>query len=151
MNGAAVYRISTRSGTTPDWTRDDQVRLIGLALFGLAVAFACFLPFLTSSLGAEVPFRSASALFLPIPTAGLLFQLWLNRRGVPPGYSKIASLLNFVVLVSASTLLLLVVFGRPAEREFDFYLAAVLAMLFHTSVLFVRLLITSFRGNTPAV
>jgi len=134
-----------------EWTRDDQVRLIGLALFGLAVAFACFVPSLTRSLGAEAPFRTASALFLPIPTAGFLFQIWFNRRGVPPGYSTLASLLNFVALVSASVLLLIVVFGQPAEREFGFYFAAVLATLFHTSVLFVRLLITSFRRNTPAV
>ncbi len=134
-----------------DWTRDDQVRLIGLALFGLAVAFACFLPFLARGLGAEAPFRTASALFLPIPTAGFLFQIWFNRHGVPPGYSKLASLLNFVALVSASVLLLIVVFGQPAEPAFGFYFAAILATLFHTSVLFVRLLITSFRGNTPAV
>jgi len=134
-----------------DWTRDDQVRLIGLALFGLAVAFACFLPVLASSLGSEAPFRTASVIFLPIPTAGFLFQIWFNRRGVPPGYSKLASLLNFVALVSASAFLLIVVFGRPAESAFGFYLAAVLATLAHTSVLFVRLLITSFRGSSPAV
>lgn len=134
-----------------DWTRDDQVRLIGLALFGLAVAFACFLPVLTSSLGSEAPFRTSSALFIFIPTCGVLFQVWLNRRGVPPGYSVLASLLNFVALLSASLLLLVILLGWAAEREFGFYLAAVLATLFHTSVVFVRLLITSFGGDKPAV
>jgi hypothetical protein len=56
------------------------VRLIGLALFGLAVAFACFLPILGHSLGANAPFRTAGALFLPIPTVGFHFQIWFNRR-----------------------------------------------------------------------
>ncbi len=137
--------------TRGDWTRDDQVRLIGLAVFGLAVAFACFLPVLTHSLGAKSPFQVASALFVPVPATSLLFQIWLNWRGVPPGYSILASLLNFLALLSAFALLLAVLLGQPAEREFGFYLAAVLAMLFHTSVLFVRLLITSFRNGTPAV
>ena len=137
--------------TRGDWTHDDQVRLIGLALFGLAVAFACFLPTLTHSLGAQAPFQVASALFIPVPATSLLFQIWLNRRGVPPGYSVLASLLNFLALFSAFALLLAVILGHPSEREFGLYFAAVLTMLFHTSVLFVRLLITSFRSDTPAV
>lgn len=132
-----------------EWSRDDQVRLIGLALFGLAVTFACFLPYLTHHLGAAAPLRTASALYLPVTTSGWLFQIWFNRGGVPVGYSKAAALLNFVAQIAASALLLAATLGYAVGREFGFYLGAVLLMLFHTSVLFVRLLITSFRSDEP--
>lgn len=131
------------------WSRDDQVRLIGLALFGLGVTFACFLPHATHHLRFDTPLRVASAVYLPVTTAGWLFQIWFNRRGVPVGYSTLAALLNFVAQVAASALLLAVVLGYAGGREFGFYLAAVLLVLLHTSVLFVRLLITSFRSDEP--
>jgi hypothetical protein len=92
----------------------------------------------------------ASALYLPLATSGWLFQIWFNRRGVPVGYSKTAALLNFMAQIAASALLLATALGYAAGREFGFYLGAVLLMLFHTSVLFVRLLITSFRSGEPA-
>lgn len=132
-----------------DWSRDDQVRLIGLALFGLAVTFACFLPYAAHHLGSDAPLRVASALYLPVVASGWLFQIWFNWGGVPIGYSKTAATLNFMAQVAASALLLATALGYAVGREFGFYLSAVLLMLFHTSVLFVRLLITSFRGGQP--
>jgi len=133
-----------------EWSRDDQVRLIGLALFGLAVTFACFLPYVTHELGSGAPFRLASALYLPVVASGWLFQIWFNRRGVPDGYSATAALLNFMAQVAASALLLATALGYAGGREFGLYLSAIILMLFHTSVLFVRLLITSFRSEEPA-
>jgi hypothetical protein len=105
-----------------EWSPEDQLRLIWLAASGLAVVFACFLPYVTHHLGSSTPFRMASALFLPITTFGLLFQVWLNRRGLPAGYSRIAAWLVFVAQISASALLFTAAFGYAAPREFGFYL-----------------------------
>jgi hypothetical protein len=132
------------------WSPEDRVRLILLAAFSLAVVFACFLPYVTYHLGSTAPWRMASALFLPFPVSALLYQVWLNRRGFPGGYSRIAAWLLFTSLIASSALLFTAAFGYAGPREFGFYLSAVLITLFQASLVFVRLLITSFRSSEPA-
>ena len=132
------------------WSPEDRLRLILLASFSLGVVFACFLPYVTHHLGSTAPWRLASTLLLPGPTSALLYQVWLNRRGLPVGYSRIAASLLFTSLIGSSTLLLTAALGYAGPREFGFYLSAVLITLFQASLVFVRLLITSFRGGEPA-
>jgi hypothetical protein len=132
------------------WSSDDRLRLMLIAGTGLAVVFACFLPHVTHHLGAGAPWRVASALFLLFPVSTLVFQLWIFRRGPPAGFSRLASWMVAVAQLIALGLLLAVPLGRAGPREFGFYLGAILLALFNASVLFVRLLATSFRGGDPA-
>ena len=132
------------------WSLEDRLRLILLASLSLAVVFACFLPYVTHHLGSTAPWRMASALFFPCPTSTLLYQVWLNRRGFPAAHSRITASLLFTASIGSSALLFTVALGYAGPREFGFYLSAVLITLFQASLVFVRLLITSFRGSEPA-
>jgi hypothetical protein len=132
------------------WSSDDQLRLMLMAGTGLAVVFACFLPYVTHHLGASSPWRMASALFLLFPASTLLYQLWVFRRGLPAGFSRLASWLVAIAQLVAVGLLLTAALGHAGSREFGFYLSAILLALFNASVLFVRLLATSFRRDEPA-
>ena len=84
--------------TRGSWSGDDQVRLMLLASAGLAVVFACFLPYVTHHLGSSAPWRLAGALFLVVALFGLLYQVWFLRRRLmqfgsrrlPAAYSRIA-------------------------------------------------------------
>jgi len=133
-----------------EWSSEDRLRLIALVGLSLAVVFACFLPYVTHHLGSAAPWRMASALYLPMPTLGVVYHVWFNRRGVPAGYSRIASWLVFAVRISSSVLLFTVALGYAGPREFGFYLSAVLLTLFQASLFFVRLLLASFRSSEPA-
>jgi hypothetical protein len=133
-----------------EWSSEDRLRLISLAVISLAVVFACFLPYVTHHLGSTAPWRMASALYLPMPTLGLVYQVWFARRGLPAGYSRIAALLVFAARISSSALLLTVALGYAGPREFGFYLSAVLLALFQASLFFVRLLVASFPSSEPA-
>jgi hypothetical protein len=130
------------------------LRLILLVAFSLAVVFACFLPYVTHYLGSTAPWRMASAFILPFPISVLLYQVWLDRWGTggysPGGYSRIAAWLLFTTLIASSALLSAATFGYAGPRGFGFYLSAVLITLFQASLVFVRLLITSFRSSEPA-
>jgi hypothetical protein len=133
------------------WSSEDQLRLMLLALSGLMVVFACFLPFATHQLGSSTPWRAASTVILAIVACTLLYQVWFRRRGLPPGFSRIASLMSVSAQVVAFALLLMVVLGHAGKREPGFYLTATLVLLFQASLFFVRLLQTSFRsGDHPA-
>jgi len=132
------------------WSPADRLRLILLASFSLAVVFACFLPYVTYHLGSTAPWRMASALFFPFPASALIYQVWFNRRGFPAGYSRIAAWFLFSALVASSVLLLTAAIGYAGPRVFGFYLSAVLVTLFQASLVFVRLLITSFSRSEPA-
>ena len=140
------------------WSRDDQLRLMLLASAGLAVVFACFLPYVTYHLGSSAPWRLAGALFLVVVLFGLLYQVWFFRRRItqfgnrilPAAYSRIASWLVFTTQIVALALLFAVVLGYAGPREFGFYLSAVLLLLVQAALFFVRLLITSFRTSEPA-
>jgi hypothetical protein len=131
------------------------LRLILLVVFSLAVVFACFLPYVMHYLGSTAPWRMASAFILPFPISVLLYQVWLDRWGTPDeyrpgGYSRIATWLLFTTLIASSALLSAATFGYAGPRGFGFYLSAVLITLFQASLVFVRLLITSFRSSEPA-
>jgi hypothetical protein len=121
-----------------------------LALAGLTVVFACFLPHATYHLGSDPPWRIASAFFLPLPILGLLVTGWRTRRGLGPGYSRIAAWLTVTAQTSAAALLLAAALGYAGSRQFGFYLSAILLMLLQAGVFFVRLLVTSFRSSEPA-
>ena len=132
------------------WSPDDQLRLILLALMGLTVVFGCFLPYVTHHLGSTAPWRMASALFLLVPAFTTLYMIWFIRRGLPAGYSRIATWLVAIAQNAALVLLLTAALGYAGPREFGFYLSAVLLTLFQASLFFVRLLVASFRSSEPA-
>ena len=133
-----------------DWSPDDRRRLMLLAWASLAVVFACFLPSVIFHLGFSAPWRLASALFLLFPGASLIYLLWFIRRGMHPGYSRIAAWLVGIAQMLALALLLVAALGYGTPRQFGLYLAATVLTLFQASLYFVRLLTTSFRGATPA-
>ena len=126
----------------------DRLRLLWLAAMSLAILFVCFLPALAQHLGSHAPLRVASYVFLPIALSGLVGQLWISRRGVPAGTSPIFALVLFIAQITSVTLLLVVAFGNAAPRESGFYLGSVLLALFNASILFLRLLCTSFRDES---
>jgi hypothetical protein len=76
--------------TRGDWSGDDKIRLFALVTISLSVVFACYLPSAVNALGSPAPWRIASAVFLLVPLSLLCGQIWLNRRGVPIGYSRAA-------------------------------------------------------------
>jgi len=131
------------------WSSDDQLRLMLLAMTGLAVVFGCFIPYVTHQLGSAAPWRTASTIFLLVPVSTMLFQIWFLRRGLPAGFSRIATVLVSISLIVALTLLLAAALGYAGARESGFYVTAILLMLFQTSLFFLRLLATSFRGSEP--
>ena len=135
--------------TRGTWSPDDQSRLIVLAAAGLAVVYACYLPYVVHHLGSTTPWRTASTLYLPAPISSLLYIAWTSRRGLPVGYSRIAVGLVFIAQITASTLLLIAAFGYAGPHVFGFYLCATLLMLLFAAILFVRLLATSFRTSEP--
>jgi len=132
------------------WTAADQGRLLVSASISLAVVFGCLLPYVVHHLGALAPWRVASLAFLPAPAAFFLLQIWVNLRGVPAEFSKVAAVLITLMQLIAIVLLTITALGRAASHGLGFYLAAVLSMLFAAAVLFLRLLITSFRDESPA-
>ena len=91
----------------------------------------------------------ASILYLPIPTFVLFNIAWMNRRGVPASYSRIAAGLALITQITAVALLLTAALGYAGPRVFGVYLCAVLLMLLFASLVFVRLLATSFRTSEP--
>ena len=135
--------------TRGTWSPEDQVRLLWLAGYGLAVVFGCYLPYVTYHLGSTTPWRMASTLYLPIPAFGLFYTAWINRGGVPAGYSRIAMGLVFTAQITASALLLTAALGYAGPRVFGFYLCAILLMLLWAAIIFFRLLATSFRTSEP--
>ena len=143
--GGIAAGLGYRSRGT--WSSDDQLRLMLLAGTGLAVVFACFLPYVTQNLGSAAPWRAASAVFLPFPLSTLLYTIWFFRRGLPAAYSRFATWLVVGSQVIVLGLLFSVALGYASPREFGFYLSASLLILFQASVFFVRLLATSFRGD----
>lgn len=145
--GGIVAGLGYRAGG--EWTHDDRLRLIMMARVSIVIVFACLLPTLLSHFTSSI-WRVSSALVL-VPT-GYFFawQVWLNRRGVPAGYSRG---LAWLVGANQLTIVLLLAAGSLGFTRADpegYYLAAVLLMLLSGSTLFLRLLTTSFRGNPPA-
>jgi hypothetical protein len=131
------------------WAPDDQLRLMLLALTGLTVVFACFLPHAAYHLGSDPPWRIASALFLPLPILGLFLTARRTRGGLGTDYSQIAAWLTIATQISATALLLAAALGYADTRQFGLYLSAILLMLLQAGVFFVRLLATSFRSSAP--
>jgi hypothetical protein len=117
----------------------------------LVVVFACFLPYVTHHLGAIAPWRVAAAIFLFVPLCTSLYMAWFLRRGLPPGYSRIATCLVVLADIAALALLFTAALGYAGPRVFGFYLSAVLLELFETSLFFARLIATSFRSSEPAL
>jgi hypothetical protein len=136
--------------TRGDWSGDDRVRLFALVIISLSVVFACYLPSVASSLGSLAPWRIASAFFLLVPLSLLCGQAWMGRRGAPAGYSRAAIWLLFGIQVAALAPLSIVALGFASAKAHGLYLSATLLMLFDASVLFVRLLATSFRDGPLA-
>jgi hypothetical protein len=132
------------------WSSDDRLRLMLLAGTGLTVVFGCFVPHVLELLGSTSPWRTASALFLLFPAFMFLYQIWFLRRGLPAGYSRIATLLVIVANFFALALLLIATLGYAEAREAGFYVSAVLLGLFQSSMFFFRLLATSFRSVEPS-
>jgi hypothetical protein len=132
------------------WSPDDQFRLMMLAGAALAVVFACFVPYVAHQLGSPAPWRMASAILLLLPASALLYGAWFLRRGLPAGYSRIASWVVVIAHILALALLFPAALGYAGARESGFYVTAILLMLFQASLLFLRLLATSFRSSEPA-
>ena len=132
------------------WSSDDRLRLMFLAGASLVVVFACFLPYVVFHLGFTAPWRMASALFLLYPSVFLVYMLWYRRRWSSPRFSQIATWLVLSSQILALSLLFAVALGYAEVRQFGFYLAAVLLVLFQSSLYFVRLLATSFRSTERA-
>ncbi len=136
--------------TRGDWSGDDRIRLFALAIISLSVVFACYLPTVIGALGSLAPWRIASAIFLLVPLSLLGGQVWINLRGMPAGYSRAAVGLLFGIQLAAVALLSIVALGVASSKAQGLYLSATLLMLLDASVMFVRLLATSFRGGPPA-
>ena len=147
--GGLVTGLGYRARGT--WTSSDRGRLMMSAIISLAVVFGCLIPYVVYRLGVPVPWRIASGVFLPAPLGFFFILAWVNRRGVPPEFSKIAAVLMTATQLIAVVLLTITALGRAAPHGLGFYLAASLSMLFAAAVLFVRLLATSFRDDAPAV
>jgi hypothetical protein len=108
-----------------------------------------------ASLASRAPLAQADAALTGrwlalFPASTLLHQLWFFRRGLPAGFSRLASRLVAIAQLIALGLLLTAALGHAGPREFGFYSSAILLALFNASVLFVRLLATSFRRDEPA-
>jgi quinol-cytochrome oxidoreductase complex cytochrome b subunit len=121
-----------------------------LAMISLAVVFGCYFPHVATSLGATNPWRIASTVFLLVPLSILFHQAWLNRHGVPAGTNRAVAGLLATIMLASVVVLSLVVLGFASSNAPGLYLLAALLVLLDASVLFVRLLVTSFRGGAPA-
>ena len=126
------------------WSGMDRLRLISLTIVSLAVAFACLLPFAVTQLSPGDPWRMSSACFVLVPIGMLFLLIWTNHRGVQAGVSKTAVIIVGGSSISAALLLLIVLLLPDPGRDFGFYFCAILLQLLNASVLFVRLLMTSF-------
>jgi len=137
--------------TRGTWSSDDRQRLTLLASASLVVVFACFLPHVVFQLGFTASWRVASVLFLTYPGIMLVYVLWNWRQwSSSPRYSRIAAWLVIGSQILALSFLFAVALGYAEVRQFGFYLAATLLVLFQASLYFLRLLTTSFRSTEPA-
>ena len=127
-----------------EWSEQDQIRLIAMALTSLAVVFSCYIPFVIHHLGATSPWRIAAGCFFFVAAIGLFEQVRLNRDGIASEYSRIAAAVIFLSQSTSLILLSCIALGYGGTREFGLYLSTVCLALTQASILFVRLLFTSF-------
>lgn len=73
----------------------------------------------------------------------------LPAAAVPDGASRLTVYSLYATQIVALALLAVAGLGFAATYHFGLYLSAVLLALLQASVLFVRLLVTSFRGSDP--
>ena len=114
----------------------------------VTVVFACLLPQVTSYFTTSVWIVS-SALYLVPATCNLLELIWINRKGIPKGYSVPASLLLAVLQIAAVLILAAGSLSFTKTNPEGYYLLAVLLTLMAGSLLFLRLVATSFREAQP--
>lgn len=133
------YRAHSR------WTPEDRTRLIFSATTSLQVVFASLLPHAVYEFApARVELISGFVL-LPLVLLNIGIQLAIFSRGVPEGYNRAASLVLFFAQLLTLAALVALVAGVAPAAAFGWYLLAVLGLLFQAALLFVRLLVTSFR------
>ena len=135
--------------TRGEWSPDDRTRLLVMARISLIVVFASLLPQVLSYFTTPV-WRLSSALYLVPATYNLAHQAWINRRGVPEGYSWSIALLMGLIQLSIVVLLAVASSGFAPHDSEGVYVLALLLMLLGAALLFSRLLATSFRERPPA-
>ncbi len=133
-----------------NWSVDDQVRLMAMAFASLLVVFACLVPFIVHYLAGGEPWRISALIILPFQAFNLAAYVWANRSGIPPSYNRAAVIVMLIIQIVAAAVLLSVSFDAGPYNQFGRYLLVVFLLLLLASILFIRLLITSFRGGPPA-
>ncbi len=121
-----------------------------MVLISLLVVFSCLLPYVIHNLGVRAPWRPASVTLLLFQLVNVGVFVWLFRRGVPEGYSRIAAALVLFVNLATVSVLVVASTGYAPPSQSGLFLFAVVLLLLNASIMFVRLLLTSFRTSTPA-
>lgn len=133
------------------WSAEDRARLIVMVGVSLIIVFACLVPFVLYFSGVEQHWKIAAMILFPFQATVLAFQIWINRAGIPKGYHPLVAILSFIVQLAAMWFLLKVIFYESnPENYFGQYLSVVVLLLVLASILFLRLLVTSFRDSDAA-
>jgi hypothetical protein len=127
------------------WSEQDRIRLIYMATTSLLVTFSCFFPYIFSHLGFNQPLMASAWFLLPFVLVNVFSQIWIYRSGIPEGYNPLATMLLSLAQLSTLLAVVLLLANRPIGTPFATYLICVVLLLLQASILFVRLLITSFR------
>jgi hypothetical protein len=115
-----------------------------MAVTSLAVVFSCYIPFVIHHLGATPPWQIGSGCFFVVAVIGTIQHVRPNRDGIASEYSRIAATAIFLSESTSLILLACIALGYGGTREFGLYFSTVCLALTQASILFVRLLFTSF-------
>ena len=131
-----------------NWSPEDRMRLIFSATTSLQVVFASLVPYVVFEFSSDRAELISGWLLLPLVLFNLGIQAAVFGRGVPQGYNRAASWVLFVAQLFTLAALVVLLTGLIPGAAFGCYLLAVLGLLFQAALLFVRLLVTSFRERT---
>ena len=141
--GGIVAGLGYRAQT--GWSEQDRIRLIYMATTSLLVVFSCLFPYIFGHMGVNRPLMASAWSLLPFVLINVISQIWIYRAGIPEGYNPLASVLLSLAQLTNLLAVVLLLAGRPIGSPFATYLMCVTLLLFQASILFVRLLSTSFR------
>jgi hypothetical protein len=128
------------------WTVEDRNRLIGSTTTSLTVVFACLVPYMVHHFVPAKVVTFSGALLLPLVLVDFVRIVQVFRRGLG-GYNPAAAFALVIANLCCLTTLLILLSGIAADLGFGLYLLAVLLLLFQAALLFVRLLVNSFRES----
>lgn len=127
------------------WSKQDRFRLITMEATSLAIVFACLVPYSFERLGFDDYWQISGLLLLLIPMANLIAQFRIVGIGLSAGFNPYLTVSIMLSNLAGLALAMVLVSGLiDHDGMFGFYLAAVLFVLIEPTLLFVRLLITSF-------